>query len=819
LTIRTSRVTKRVVAAVATAALGATLLALPTSPVSAALQPVTTDRITGVTRYQTSENAASANNSKNTATDLILASGANFPDALAAVGLAETEDASIILLPADGTMSASTIAVAAAATNVFIVGGTNSLPSTVELTLTTSVALGGAGQTSADIARVSGNERYATAALVATRFGASNVAAFQTKKTAILVSGENFADAVSASMLVAGAKGSTELSGHPILLTKQNSLPSVTEVALINLGVTQVVIVGGTAAVSEQVEASVKALNPMMSVVRIAGGDRCETASKVADLAVKSVATGGFGYSNELVFLAELGNAGGGADALAAGQLVATNNAVLLCTNGGVLPASSTDWLTNNRSGTTTMVTAMGGETAIPATTLSSAKEAAGGTSTALSATIAARQGQLSAVVTFSEAVTETSAEAAATYTLIKASDGTALTGTGTMVKTVATDTTGQLVAVTWAGSYAMQVNDTVRIVGSKVSTSDGRKVPVTETNVVVDSTAPTATMSSLIPAAGLASITITFDEAVLVKASTLVAGDITVNGVANADPFTIVATKLDATTTTGALAGVVDTVAITKLVITESTNGVFDNGDKVSLLANKFKDLAGNNLGATSAVLVEDAVAPSISGSSTVTSAGTSKASLVLDGKILLTSDAAGSAGNLPVVTYTAAGASTVLSATYAANNLQIVLGTDGSSASLTTVAELVAKINAQTVPFTASALVSTATVTDEQGTTALPFTGGLTSFTTVTSFSEAIGTAPTSAFTWDGDGSGAANCAATTTLTVIAGGVVTSTFTSAKTECDIAIGTSTLTVSAGVLDVAGNGNSSTAAALVVSG
>lgn len=147
--------------------------------------------------------------------------------------------------------------------------------------------------------RWAGADRYETAA----RIYADVVADNKLKKNlgrvvqgneAVLATGENFPDALSASFL-AGA-----LNGNPnrvpgadreagILLTKTDSLPQATENALINNSVTNVYIVGGPGAVSQAVEEEIRNShiddNPFdtyqVTVKRIAGDDRYSTNAEI----------------------------------------------------------------------------------------------------------------------------------------------------------------------------------------------------------------------------------------------------------------------------------------------------------------------------------------------------------------------------------------------------------------------------------------------------------------------------------------------------------------------------------------------------------
>ena len=96
MTIRQRRVPKRLIAVAAAAAAGVTMLAIPT-PTSAAPTLETTVRLAGATRYST---AAAIADKVGCSNDIILASGENQPDALAAAALARAVQAPILLTPA-----------------------------------------------------------------------------------------------------------------------------------------------------------------------------------------------------------------------------------------------------------------------------------------------------------------------------------------------------------------------------------------------------------------------------------------------------------------------------------------------------------------------------------------------------------------------------------------------------------------------------------------------------------------------------------------------------------------------------------------------
>ena len=115
--------------------------------------------------------------------------------------------------------------------------------------------------------RLSGSDRYTTAAEIAE-------AGWNTSAYAVIAGGENFPDAICASPLAAKYKA-------PILLTPKNSLHVETKKQLLALDVENVMIIGGTAVVSERTADAIRDLG--IKVTRLAGADRYETSLKVAE--------------------------------------------------------------------------------------------------------------------------------------------------------------------------------------------------------------------------------------------------------------------------------------------------------------------------------------------------------------------------------------------------------------------------------------------------------------------------------------------------------------------------------------------------------
>lgn len=134
---------------------------------------------------------------------------------------------------------------------------------------------------------------------------------FGTSQYVVIATGFNWPDALGGSAL-AGAYNA------PILLTRQDVLPSAVASEITRLGATNAIVLGSTKAVSANVYNQLDAL-PGVSVERIAGDDRYETANEVAERTI-SVMESGFGYDG-VAFVATGANF---PDALGASPLAAS---------------------------------------------------------------------------------------------------------------------------------------------------------------------------------------------------------------------------------------------------------------------------------------------------------------------------------------------------------------------------------------------------------------------------------------------------------------------------------------------------------------
>lgn len=123
------------------------------------------------------------------------------------------------------------------------------------------------GVSSITVKRLSGNDRYTTS-LAISKEGWTNC------DYAILTSGENYPDALSAAPLAKKYK-------CPIILSSKYSLSDDIISELKRLSVKEVFVLGGTGVLSNNIDSQLSSIN--IKVNRIAGIDRYETSSKIAE--------------------------------------------------------------------------------------------------------------------------------------------------------------------------------------------------------------------------------------------------------------------------------------------------------------------------------------------------------------------------------------------------------------------------------------------------------------------------------------------------------------------------------------------------------
>ena len=275
-----SRFRKMAIGAAATVATTAGLLPLAATGAGAAANFDLT-RFAGANRYDTAAKISAG--SFPTATDVVVTTGENFPDALAGNYLAGQRDAPILLtrpnaVPAETQAEINRLN----PQRVWVLGGTD------------AVGAAGVPSTSGTVTRVAGATRYETAAAASST---GTVGSVDGLATAIVATGDKFADALSAGP----AAWANDL---PLYLTPgapSTTLHPATAQGLQARGIRHVIIMGGTQAITNEVENAIKAVggaNPI-ATTRVAGADRTETSRLFAEYALQKL-----GFTNTHVNVA-----------------------------------------------------------------------------------------------------------------------------------------------------------------------------------------------------------------------------------------------------------------------------------------------------------------------------------------------------------------------------------------------------------------------------------------------------------------------------------------------------------------------------------
>ena len=284
------------------AALAVALVLVPSPPPAGADASA---RLAGADRYGTAAAVAHASFSPGVPV-VYVATGAGFVDALVAGPAAAHRGGPVLLVTRDA-IPASTAAeldrLNPAA--IVVVGGAGAVSDGVVASLRS--------YTSGAVTRVSGADRYASAAAVSR-------AAFPSAPVVYVAGSERFSDAL------AGAPAAHR-EGAPLLLVAPGSVPSATADEIRRLGASRVVILGGTASVSDGAAQQLRSIVP--DVVRVASADRYETSASVALRAFPGGAR-----------IAYIATGAGYADALASGPAAALAGGPVLLARGNCIPPS-----------------------------------------------------------------------------------------------------------------------------------------------------------------------------------------------------------------------------------------------------------------------------------------------------------------------------------------------------------------------------------------------------------------------------------------------------------------------------------------------
>lgn len=241
-----------------------------------------------------------------------VATGATFPDALAAGAAAGFQGGPVVLVAKNAMPALATTELERLNPNRIVIVGGSAVISNYVADLVARFHTGGG------VTRIAGPDRYATAAGVANAFAPGVPSVY-------VASGANWPDALAAVPHAARA-------GGPILLTKPNELPSATRTALTRLQPGRIIVLGGTASISAGVASALDGYDTGGGVVRLSGADRYATAAAISnyhhpDGAPMAYVATGLNFP----------------DALAAGAPAAIRGAPTILVKGFVPPAAGTE--------------------------------------------------------------------------------------------------------------------------------------------------------------------------------------------------------------------------------------------------------------------------------------------------------------------------------------------------------------------------------------------------------------------------------------------------------------------------------------------
>jgi putative cell wall-binding protein len=671
----------------------------------------------------------------------VLANGNSYADGLSAAALAGAldTDGAAMLLTDGNTLTLSTLTTMARMSGtindglkyVHLVGGTSAISAGIATQLTASGYV---------VTRIAGANRYATADAVAAEVKAQNggnIGTFGGYRTAFLVNGNGYADAIAASAIAYDNK-------LPIYLTDGSTLSAATSASMVTNKIQKVIVLGGTAAIAEAVKTAALAVSTVVTTSRVSGADRYATAVALAD----TVAAVDVARKNKVVLV----DGTNFPDGLAAGQYAASINATILLVNGATLPTTVSNWITGKQA-TLDEVVAVGGTSAVPAAAVTAAKTA--GTKPAITATISKiTDAGTSATVTFSQRVDKTDADTEANY-VVTTKFGVAAAFTGTCTYTWTASVSSSVASCT--GGTAMAPGSTFTVVGNAiVGYADALvKVATAAYTQAANTAAPTAVIHALAGTADAADkVWVTFNmvpsgfgNADITSVSQVAGG--TASGVDTCNPFTTTVWACDLGAAAALVAG--DQVKITAGSFTSGATTAVKSATAFTTIAvtDTVKPLLSS---ATFTTPVADTAAGSQAFLRVIGDGNAGKGAAGgggLNGTVgdvtitaLATGAYAGKAGNAVIVTVVAdatvactfsAATKTITVTAVAATMAPVV--TDACNADATFSASFVAKTKAAITVFGMTNLVATTG-------TARQLQGGLNKSTVVLTFSEPLAT-----------------------------------------------------------------------------
>lgn len=285
------------------------LASLPLFATEALALQVNVQRVAGDTRYDTMSELISNVGGWSASDKVILASGANYPDALAASALAGVYDAPIILTdPTELSSKAAATIKQLNPSTIYVVGGPSAV-SDAALQEATNIC-------GSNTIRLYGSTRYETSLEILRQCNSSS-------DTVIVATGANYADSLSVSPFAYVTKS-------PIVLCDPyGGLAQEAIEAIRAGGFSRAILVGGNAAVPDVVISQLNNANIATDGIRrLSGATRYETSTQIT----------AFEISETRLFTADsLGFATGSnyADALAMGPCMGRINSPLLLVDNG----------------------------------------------------------------------------------------------------------------------------------------------------------------------------------------------------------------------------------------------------------------------------------------------------------------------------------------------------------------------------------------------------------------------------------------------------------------------------------------------------
>ena len=390
MTIRTKRRGRRSLAAILAAMLVASVLAVVAgSPAQAANTAfevkidhdgnAATDTVrefAGQDRYDTAlrlaKNFATSKGGLGAVPAAFVSSGETLVDSISVAGLAGYVDAPILLTPTDSLHGGVADFIEDyGVSTVYVLGGSAAVADSV---VTAIQNLSGKPKAN----RIEGDDRYATAAAIASMIDAESSWCDTDAVSAVLINGAS--DMMSYGVAVQTIAYRLQL---PVLMTAADELPDATAEYITENDVEHVQIIGGTGTVSADVAAALTTLG-VDTVARVEGDSAAAVSVALAGLANDGCGDDLGLVSNDMVALVR-GNPDGVVAAPVLASSLAGGYLVTPLVVGDSLPASVSDYLaaTPQNIGANRLnlgILAVGGTAAVSEATMKAALEAAAST-------------------------------------------------------------------------------------------------------------------------------------------------------------------------------------------------------------------------------------------------------------------------------------------------------------------------------------------------------------------------------------------------------------------------------------------------------